>query len=535
MNTASRLQSGAAPGEVLVGEPTWRLVRDAVAAEPAPPLAAKGKAEPVPAWRVLALAPGSPARARRLDAPMVGRDREAALLAGAYRQVADGRACRLFTVLGVAGAGKSRLVEEFLGSLGDMAEVLRGRCLSYGEGITWLPLAEALRPALGLAEFAGQTTSRQPSARPLRGRGPTPRRSPMASAACSACRARAARSRPPGRCAASWRRGLANVRSSSSSTTSTGPSPPCSTSSSTSPSAPTARSSCSAWRARSCSTRGPAGAQGPARPTSVHLEPLAPADADALVGALLGGAALPAERARAGDLGRRRQPAVPRGGAADAGRRGPARPRRRRLGRGGRSVGPPHPADGVRAALLATRPPPGGRALGSSRRRRSRGSRSPVGALEALLPEASRDALPGLLRSLARKDLVVPGAPLGPRPRRLPLPPPPHPRCRLRRDPQVVPSPAPPRLRRLARGRRGRRDRRAPRGPGAPPRPGATATGRSSASRTIQGLRMRAARGPWARPGRAPTTSSARRGSAVRLYEAAVELAPGTEEAVWWY
>jgi class 3 adenylate cyclase/tetratricopeptide (TPR) repeat protein len=154
MNTASRLQSGAAPGEVLVGEPTWRLVRDAVAAEPAPSLAAKGKAEPVRAWRVLAVASGSPPRSRRLGAPMVGRDRESAALANAYRHVADDGACRLFTVLGVAGAGKSRLVEEFLGAFGDGAEVLRGRCLSYGEGITWLPLAEALRPTLGLAEFS---------------------------------------------------------------------------------------------------------------------------------------------------------------------------------------------------------------------------------------------------------------------------------------------------------------------------------------------------------------------------------------------
>ena len=154
MNTASRLQSGAEPGQVLIGAPTWRLVRDAVAAEAAPPLTAKGKAEPVAAWRVLALARGSPARARRVDAPMVGRDRELTALEDAYRRVVAAGSCRIVTILGVAGAGKSRLVEEFLGSLGDDAEVLRGRCLSYGEGITWLPLAEALRPALGLAEFA---------------------------------------------------------------------------------------------------------------------------------------------------------------------------------------------------------------------------------------------------------------------------------------------------------------------------------------------------------------------------------------------
>jgi tetratricopeptide (TPR) repeat protein len=155
MNTASRLQSGAEPGQVLIGEPTWRLVRDAVAAEPVPPLAAKGKAEPVPAWRALALGPDSWARARRIDVPMVGRDAESAALEDAYRGVVEANSCRRFTVLGVAGAGKSRLVDEFLRSLGERAEILRGRCVAYGEGITWLPLVEALRSALGLTEFPG--------------------------------------------------------------------------------------------------------------------------------------------------------------------------------------------------------------------------------------------------------------------------------------------------------------------------------------------------------------------------------------------
>jgi class 3 adenylate cyclase len=155
MNTAARLQSGATPGEVLIGEPTWRLVRDAVAAEPVEPLVLRGKTEPVPAFRVLQVASLSPMRTRRLDAPMVGRAREAALLESAFERVASDRACQLFTVLGTAGAGKSRLVEEFLGSLdADDATVLRGRCLPYGEGITYLPVTEALRGALGLAEFA---------------------------------------------------------------------------------------------------------------------------------------------------------------------------------------------------------------------------------------------------------------------------------------------------------------------------------------------------------------------------------------------
>jgi len=155
MNTAARLQSSAEPGSVVIGEPTWRLVRDAVAAEPVEPLQVKGKAAPVGAYHVVRVASGSPMRTRRLDAPMVGRRREASLLADAFERSASDRACVLFTVLGSAGAGKSRLVEEFLASHADgEAEILRGRCLAYGEGITWYPVTEALRGALGLAEFA---------------------------------------------------------------------------------------------------------------------------------------------------------------------------------------------------------------------------------------------------------------------------------------------------------------------------------------------------------------------------------------------
>ena len=103
---------------VVIGEPTWRLVRDAVVAEPLEPLQLKGKAEARGG-----VVPGSGGgvtdlRARRrLDAQMVGRVREAALLRGSFERIAGDGACQLFTVLGVAGAGKSRLVGDFLGSL----------------------------------------------------------------------------------------------------------------------------------------------------------------------------------------------------------------------------------------------------------------------------------------------------------------------------------------------------------------------------------------------------------------------------------
>ncbi|HLA92980.1 MAG TPA: adenylate/guanylate cyclase domain-containing protein, partial [Actinomycetota bacterium] len=159
MNMAARLQTAAEPGEILIGEPTFRLVQDAVVAEPVEPLVLKGKAEPVPAYRLVQVASLSPMRTRRLDAPMVGRAREGALLEQAFDRTVSDRACQLFTVLGAAGAGKSRLVEEFLSGL-EGADVMRGRCRPYGEGITYFPVAEAMKEALGLADFDDESSVR---------------------------------------------------------------------------------------------------------------------------------------------------------------------------------------------------------------------------------------------------------------------------------------------------------------------------------------------------------------------------------------
>jgi class 3 adenylate cyclase/tetratricopeptide (TPR) repeat protein len=159
MNTSARLQTAAEPGEILIGEPTYQLVRDAVMAEPVEPLTLKGKSAPLPAYRLLQVASLSPMRTRRLDAPMIGRDRERTLLDEAFARSASDRACQLFTVLGAAGAGKSRLVEEFLAEVVD-ADVLRGRCLPYGDGITYFPVVEALKEYLGLADFDGGSAVR---------------------------------------------------------------------------------------------------------------------------------------------------------------------------------------------------------------------------------------------------------------------------------------------------------------------------------------------------------------------------------------
>ncbi len=142
VNVAARLEQAAAPGEVLVGADTYLLVRDAVDAELVPPIDAKGKSEPLTAYRLIAIT-GDEARARRFDARLVGRAAESRLLADAWERVRSERACALFTILGAAGVGKSRLAREFLHDLD--GTVVTGRCLSYGEGITYWPVVEIVK------------------------------------------------------------------------------------------------------------------------------------------------------------------------------------------------------------------------------------------------------------------------------------------------------------------------------------------------------------------------------------------------------
>jgi AAA ATPase domain/Adenylate and Guanylate cyclase catalytic domain len=130
VNVAARLEQAAGPGEVLLGEPTYRLVADAVRVEPIAPFVPAGKTAPIPAYRLLEVAPGAPGRARRLDAPLVGRAAELAVLERALELAATRRSCELVTVLGDAGVGKSRLLCAFADRVGDRAVVLRARCSS---------------------------------------------------------------------------------------------------------------------------------------------------------------------------------------------------------------------------------------------------------------------------------------------------------------------------------------------------------------------------------------------------------------------
>jgi class 3 adenylate cyclase/tetratricopeptide (TPR) repeat protein len=144
VNVAARLEQAASPGDVLIGASTLALVRDAVVVDEREPLEVKGKREPVAAYRLVSVDLSADAVARRLDAPLVGRKRELARLAGDFEHAVAESACHLFTLLGPAGVGKSRLVAEFIADMGDNADVLRARCLHYGDDITYWPLVEIL-------------------------------------------------------------------------------------------------------------------------------------------------------------------------------------------------------------------------------------------------------------------------------------------------------------------------------------------------------------------------------------------------------
>jgi predicted ATPase/class 3 adenylate cyclase/predicted negative regulator of RcsB-dependent stress response len=151
VNTAARLEQAAPALDVLLGEPTYRLVRNAVTVVAVEPLELKGKAEKVPAYKLVSVQElGQQERAR--PRVFVGRDRELDRLDSAYADAVAEASPRTVTILAEAGVGKSRLTEEFLDSLGDDAVVLSGRCLPYGRGITFWALGEIVRQAARIGE-----------------------------------------------------------------------------------------------------------------------------------------------------------------------------------------------------------------------------------------------------------------------------------------------------------------------------------------------------------------------------------------------
>ena len=146
VNIAARLEQAAGPGEILLGPKTADLVRDAVSMAAAEPMELKGKSYPVAVCRLLEVLVPAGSPPRHLDTPMVGRAHQLHVLADAFSTVVRDSTCVLFTLLGVAGVGKSRLTAEFISKLD--ATVIHGRCLSYGEGITYWPVVEVVQQLL---------------------------------------------------------------------------------------------------------------------------------------------------------------------------------------------------------------------------------------------------------------------------------------------------------------------------------------------------------------------------------------------------
>src|SRR6201987_2878886 len=142
---AKRLEQAAEPGEILIGKATYPLVSHGVSAGPLGRLPVKGKREEVGRHRLDEVDRYAPAVARGLHVPIVGRDEEIDLLHQSFDRAVEERSARLFTVLGPAGIGKSRLAAELTSRLGERATPAVGHCLSYGVGITYWPLTEILR------------------------------------------------------------------------------------------------------------------------------------------------------------------------------------------------------------------------------------------------------------------------------------------------------------------------------------------------------------------------------------------------------
>jgi class 3 adenylate cyclase/tetratricopeptide (TPR) repeat protein len=168
VNVAARLEQAAPPGEVLIGESTYRLVRASARLEEVPPIEAKGKSEPLVAYRLLGLTMPGKARVQP-RAPLTGRERELAVLEQAFRDIARERSCRLVTVVGEPGVGKSRLAAELIDRIGTEARTVRGGCLSYGEGITYWAISEIVRDLGGIRDDHSPESARTQLDRTLAG------------------------------------------------------------------------------------------------------------------------------------------------------------------------------------------------------------------------------------------------------------------------------------------------------------------------------------------------------------------------------
>jgi predicted ATPase len=166
VNTASRIQSAAEPGSVLVGESTKRATEAAIAYADAGAHELKGKAEPVPLFRALRVTAGRAGalKGEGLEFPVVGRDRELRLVKELFHASAEEKKAHLVSVMGVAGIGKSRLsweFEKYIDGLIDDVWWHRGRCLAYGDGVAYWALAEMVRMRCGIVEGEGSASARE--------------------------------------------------------------------------------------------------------------------------------------------------------------------------------------------------------------------------------------------------------------------------------------------------------------------------------------------------------------------------------------
>jgi class 3 adenylate cyclase len=150
MNTAARIESAAPVDGILVGEQTYRATKDRFEFRESTPIAAKGKAEPVPAWEVLGVRDEAVEEIER-RAPLIGREAELQQLLEFWRRLADERRPGLAALLGPPGIGKSRLLSELAHRLEDECDLYVGRCLSYGGGITYWPVEEIVKAAAGIS------------------------------------------------------------------------------------------------------------------------------------------------------------------------------------------------------------------------------------------------------------------------------------------------------------------------------------------------------------------------------------------------
>ena len=155
MNTAARIQAAAPVDGILVGAPTHRVTERVIVYRPHEPVAAKGKAEPVEVWEAVEALGRVSGPGDEPASPLVGRENERALLLGAFARVRVERSPQLVTLVGVPGIGKSRLVVELREAAADDEEIITwrfGRCLPYGDGVTFWALGEIVKAQAGIRE-----------------------------------------------------------------------------------------------------------------------------------------------------------------------------------------------------------------------------------------------------------------------------------------------------------------------------------------------------------------------------------------------